>query len=76
MWGGGGGTSLDSGSESGGGGHKYIFAPDSEKCVGGTCPLAPPPPLPTPVTYIHTHVHYRNLGTFWEQIDYTHKTST
>ena len=36
-----GGTSLYSGSESGGG-HKHIFAPHSEKW-GAHAPLAPPP---------------------------------
>ena len=39
MWG---GTSLNSGSESGGG-HKHIFVLHSEKWGGAHAPLAPPP---------------------------------
>ena len=46
------GTSLNSGSESWGGGHKHIFALHSEKCGGGTCP----PPVPTPVPMLNSGV--------------------
>ena len=44
-----GGTSLNSGSESGG--HKHIFALHSENCGGGHLPPMPPP-VPTPVLLI------------------------